>query len=419
MAQDGDRQLPPDIPPPPNYPPPQWAPPPPPGYGQAQPVPMTQVAGYRDKTPRPELALDWELERNRLTTFLRYLLVAPHVIVLGAFAVAYSFVQPIGWVAAVFLGRLPQWAAAFTEGFLTYQTRVLAYLSLLTDTYPPFSWTAPEHPVQTSYTSAAIQRRWHILLRSVCAFPASALLYLVAIGGVVLQLPIWLVSVLLGRTPASLYAFNAAMLRYAFRVTAYLSLVTDRYPFGLFGDKPPSDNPVPPVVRDSALRPQRRVFELGGFSKSLIGISMAFTALAGVVGGVLLAPFASASFLAGVHQATEEDVIAFDRQWQLCLDKYSIPSCIHKDAADLKLTFDTTSLFLRATFGYATERHDMRVLADRVSLSLEALSVTSSNPEAGEAHDAYLSALDRYESSYRAYLDQVESDWGEIDSFND
>ena len=54
----------------------------------------------------------------------------------------------IGWFAALFTGRLPQWAHTFLGGVVRWYTRSGAYMFLLTDRYPPFSFDDVEYPVR-------------------------------------------------------------------------------------------------------------------------------------------------------------------------------------------------------------------------------------------------------------------------------
>lgn len=76
-----------------------------------------------------------------------------------------------GWFAALVTGRMPVWAFTFTSGYVAYQARVQAYLYLLTDQYPPFSWTAPHYPVQLDMPERGRLGRLAVLLRFVLAIP--------------------------------------------------------------------------------------------------------------------------------------------------------------------------------------------------------------------------------------------------------
>lgn len=77
--------------------------------------------------------------RNRLTVLIRILMVIPHVIVLYILGIVASVLLLVAWVVGVFTGSVPAGIHTFLAGTLRWATRVMAYLLLLTDEYPPFS----------------------------------------------------------------------------------------------------------------------------------------------------------------------------------------------------------------------------------------------------------------------------------------
>jgi ABC-type multidrug transport system permease subunit len=76
---------------------------------------------------------------SRLTTFFRFFMVIPQMIVLAFVEIAASVVLFISWWAILFIGRYPRWAFDFIAGYLRWITRVNGYYYFLTDKYPPFS----------------------------------------------------------------------------------------------------------------------------------------------------------------------------------------------------------------------------------------------------------------------------------------
>jgi hypothetical protein len=78
--------------------------------------------------------------RNRLTVALRILLLIPHFIVLGLLSIAWWITAVIAWLIILFSGAYPPGLYEFGEGVLRWYIRVEAYLLLLVDTYPPFSF---------------------------------------------------------------------------------------------------------------------------------------------------------------------------------------------------------------------------------------------------------------------------------------
>lgn len=76
---------------------------------------------------------------SRLTTFFRFIMVIPHLIVLWALGIASSIIAFIAWWAILFSAKYPKWAFTFVGGYVRWYTRVSGYYLLLTDKYPPFS----------------------------------------------------------------------------------------------------------------------------------------------------------------------------------------------------------------------------------------------------------------------------------------
>ena len=80
-------------------------------------------------------------QHDRLSVALRIFLAIPHVLVLWALGTAWAVTSIVAWFAILFTGSYPQGLYDFGVGVFRWSIRVEAYLLLLTDTYPPFSFT--------------------------------------------------------------------------------------------------------------------------------------------------------------------------------------------------------------------------------------------------------------------------------------
>jgi len=80
-------------------------------------------------------------ERNRLTVAFRIILAIPHLIVLVFLMLAWWATAFVGWLLILIDGRYPQPLYTFGAGALQWLIRVEAYILLMTDEYPPFSFT--------------------------------------------------------------------------------------------------------------------------------------------------------------------------------------------------------------------------------------------------------------------------------------
>jgi hypothetical protein len=187
--------------------------------------------------------------RNRLTTAFRFILVIPHVLLVGAvgMGVAWrqrhtSFGSETGVLGAVaFLLAVVSWFTIlighqhipairqFTTFYMRWRVRALAYLMLLRDEYPPFG-DAPYPAAIEIADPAAPRDRVTVALRIILAIPhLIALAFLVFLWWLT-SFAAWLVILLTGEYPAGLYDFGVGVLRWLLRVEGYILLLVDEYP---------------------------------------------------------------------------------------------------------------------------------------------------------------------------------------------
>jgi hypothetical protein len=178
-------------------------------------------------------------ERNRVTALFRIILVVPMAIFVASFAPNWSnnsdswtvglLILPVA-LAIVFRQVYPSYLLAFNEALLALQTRVDAYVLLLTDEYPSIedndvvSVTFPE-------VDAKALNRWLPLVKWFLAIP----LYLVGIAYIIyagfLTLFAWFSILFTGNYPEFCAEGVVGTIAYWNRVVGYaLVLVTDEYP---------------------------------------------------------------------------------------------------------------------------------------------------------------------------------------------
>lgn len=177
--------------------------------------------------------------QSRVTVAFRALLVIPHVVVLGVLGLVSIPLVIVGWVAALIVGRLPRWIAAYQLSLISYSIRVNAYGFMLAGEFPAFWPSHADYPVRVSIGASRLSRL-RVFFRWLLAIPP-AIVSWVAWNGLLVFSPIaWIATLALGRTPRPLFSVVAAVVRYQARYQAYGVLVTDVYPRRLFGD-PDSD----------------------------------------------------------------------------------------------------------------------------------------------------------------------------------
>jgi hypothetical protein len=79
--------------------------------------------------------------RRRLTVFFRAILAIPHFFVLVFVLLAWWITAFVAWVVILVTGTYPEGLYRFGVGVMRWLIRVEAYMLLLIDDYPPFSFT--------------------------------------------------------------------------------------------------------------------------------------------------------------------------------------------------------------------------------------------------------------------------------------
>ena len=190
--------------------------------------------------------------RNRLTTFFRFFLAIPHIILVGGAAlggtmgssghntwsvgaeggllgaVAY-FLAIISWFTIVLTGTHIVGIRQFTTFFMRWRVRAIAYLMLLEDAYPPFG--DDQYPAAVEVVDPAGPRdRVSVGFRLILAIPHFIVLFFLVCAWWVTAFVSWLLILITGDYPQGLYNFGASVLRWLIRVEAYMLLMVDEYP---------------------------------------------------------------------------------------------------------------------------------------------------------------------------------------------
>ena len=187
------------------------------------------------ESTRPSLQFraDPPAKQRRVTVLFRLILVIPHLaIALVYYAVALA--SFFGWFAAVFTGRNP--FQRFTISFLVWYGRVNSYLLFLTDSYPPLSLNSDvAYPVRVQLQTGKL-RRVTVGFRLILLIPLLAVVEILGIGLWIASVIAWLITLILGRLPATIHKAFEASMRFNLRFLAYTLLAQEPYPRHLFGD---------------------------------------------------------------------------------------------------------------------------------------------------------------------------------------
>lgn len=192
-------------------------------------------------------------ERNRLTVAFRFFLALPHFLLVGGPAAvggwigwttrdgwswsssggvlgaAAGIVTLIAWFALVIARSHPDGLWRFSAYYLRWRVRAIAYMTLLRDEYPPFG--DDEYPATLVLTQPdAARSRLTVFFRLVLALPHLIVLGLISLLWAFTTAIAWIIILLTGRYPETLYGFAIGAFAWGARVEAYLLLLRDEYP---------------------------------------------------------------------------------------------------------------------------------------------------------------------------------------------
>jgi hypothetical protein len=192
-------------------------------------------------------------DRNRLTVAFRFFLALPHFILIGgpiagsvgwsttsgsnwSWGSGYGLLGLAVWCATVFAwfailitARHPDVLWRFGAYYLRWRVRAIAYMTLLRDEYPPFG--DGDYPAELLLERPAGDRdRVTVLLRLLLVIPHIILLALLGALWALSTAIAWIVILVTGRFPETLYGFALGVLAWDIRVEAYVLLLRDEYP---------------------------------------------------------------------------------------------------------------------------------------------------------------------------------------------
>lgn len=195
-------------------------------YDSAMTDPRKPVFEFRAAPPA---------KQNRWGVLLRVFLVIPQLLFAGLLLYAAVALTFFAWFYAVFTGRNP-YHEFNSKALRTYQ-RFTGYFYFLTSEYPPFSLDEDPDYAMASQLEQGELGRAKVLFRIILMIPALIVTWFLSYGLVILGFISWLILLIRGTLPRPLHNAVVAIVRFNGRVAAYILLLQDPYPRGLFGDK--------------------------------------------------------------------------------------------------------------------------------------------------------------------------------------
>jgi hypothetical protein len=220
--------------------------------GAAAVAPLAATGVVASEPSVYPLAVTGELQPDlsRWLWLVKWLLAIPHYIMLALLWIAFSVLTLVAAIAILFTERYPRGIFDFNVGVLRWTWRVwfYSYWANGTDHYPPFTLgEADDYPARLAVVYPQQLNRWLPLVKWLLAIPHLILVGLFVGGwgwGVgddwggwgfaglvgILVLIACVILLFTGRYPPTLFNFALGLDRWAFRVAAYVGLMTDKYP---------------------------------------------------------------------------------------------------------------------------------------------------------------------------------------------
>jgi TRAP-type mannitol/chloroaromatic compound transport system permease small subunit len=185
-----------------------------------------------------ETIIEYQLEnRDKKTVFWRGVLAVPAVIFLSAFTEMAHW----GWtsgilvvptlLALLFTGKYPSYVLSFNHALIELQTRVTAYVFLLTDDYPSLERNPKIAVLLPDVDGGAKLGRGIQILKIIFAIPLVIVGLIYTVAAFAVTFAAWIHTWSTGRYPEWALGLVLGTIQFWNRVAGYaLLMVTDEYP---------------------------------------------------------------------------------------------------------------------------------------------------------------------------------------------
>ena len=182
--------------------------------------------------PDYPLRLDVEYpdQLNRWLVLVKWLLAIPHILIVYALVNVASVIHLIAFFAILFTTKYPQPLFEFVVNIYRWQANLYAYLGLMRDEYPPFSWEPGQYPVTFEIDYPPELNRWMPLVKWLLAFPHYIALFFLGIAALIVCVIAFFAILFTATYPRGMFDFIVGVLRWGNRVNAYVYFMRDEYP---------------------------------------------------------------------------------------------------------------------------------------------------------------------------------------------
>ncbi len=185
--------------------------------------------------PYATFSLDAPLELARWRPFVQWFLAIPQQVVAYFLSLVAQAITFIAFFFILFTKKYPESLFNVVAMTYRYQYRVYSYAAFMREPYPPFTFdTVPrdpgDDPNRLSVEYPQELNRWAPLYKWFIAIPhyiVLAILFFAA--GIVLFISAFVI-LFTGKWNEGMRKFVVGVMRWGWRVTAYVSLMRDEYP---------------------------------------------------------------------------------------------------------------------------------------------------------------------------------------------
>lgn len=174
--------------------------------------------------------VEYAERRSRLTTLFRLILAFPQLIVVYLLQSVLFILSGLAWLSILLTGRYPKGFFDFNVGIMRWTANVVAYVALLRDEYPPFSFESNAYSLTLELERADRQSRLRLFIRLFAVFPNQLVFFFVELVWLITTIFAWFAILIAGRYPRRLFRFSVGVMRWYQRQFAYVYLLRDEYP---------------------------------------------------------------------------------------------------------------------------------------------------------------------------------------------
>ncbi len=167
---------------------------------------------------------------SRWLIFVKWLLAIPHFLILWALGTLQGVITFVAFFAILFTKRYPPGLFDLYVNAARWAANVGAYIGLLRDEYPPFTWEADRYPVTYGVDYPPELSRWLIFVKWLLVLPHTFVLGVLSIAVFVVVVIAWFAILFTAQYPRPLFDFVVGYTRWTYRVGVYAALLRDEYP---------------------------------------------------------------------------------------------------------------------------------------------------------------------------------------------